>query len=194
MLVVHACDPSYLGGWDWEDHSLRPAWENSSRDSISKISRAKWTGGVAQMVECLLCQWETLSTNSSPAKKKRLPHYNLCSPSLSEYLGLPQDYLLCFYQDPRILQYICLCGRPSSSPGSFTGAWPDVLLWGHKCDSIWLCVDQPHSRPRAPQNGSRAVFLLSLSNWSLAGLGLLLMESKWVKNQEIRTWTASTTQ
>jgi hypothetical protein len=27
---------------------------------ISKITRAKWTGGVAQVVECLLCKHEAL--------------------------------------------------------------------------------------------------------------------------------------
>jgi hypothetical protein len=28
--VVHTCNPSYLGGCDQEDHSLRPAGANSS--------------------------------------------------------------------------------------------------------------------------------------------------------------------
>jgi hypothetical protein len=33
---------------------------------ISNISRAKWTGGVAKEAECLLCNHEALSSNSSP--------------------------------------------------------------------------------------------------------------------------------
>jgi hypothetical protein len=48
--VVHACNPSYLGGWHWENCGSRPAQANSSWDPISKITRAKWTGGVAQAV------------------------------------------------------------------------------------------------------------------------------------------------
>jgi hypothetical protein len=32
VLVAPACNPTYLGGWDQEDHSLRPAHANSSRD------------------------------------------------------------------------------------------------------------------------------------------------------------------
>jgi hypothetical protein len=34
--VTHACNPSYSGGRDQEDHGLKPAWANSSRDSILK--------------------------------------------------------------------------------------------------------------------------------------------------------------
>jgi hypothetical protein len=45
--VAHACNPSYLVGWDWEDYGLRPVLANSLWDPISKITRAKWTGGVA---------------------------------------------------------------------------------------------------------------------------------------------------
>jgi hypothetical protein len=56
VLVAHAYNPSYLGGWDLEDCGLRPAWANSSWDSISKIPWAKWTGGVDQAVEYLLCK------------------------------------------------------------------------------------------------------------------------------------------
>jgi hypothetical protein len=29
MLVAHACNPSYSGGRDQEDHGLKPAWANS---------------------------------------------------------------------------------------------------------------------------------------------------------------------
>jgi hypothetical protein len=43
---------------------LRPAWTNNSREPISKISRAKWTGSVAPDLECL-------SSNPSTTKKKK---------------------------------------------------------------------------------------------------------------------------
>jgi hypothetical protein len=36
MLVAHTCNPSYLGGRDYEDHSSKPAWANSSQDPILK--------------------------------------------------------------------------------------------------------------------------------------------------------------
>jgi hypothetical protein len=29
-LVAYACNSSYLGGRDQEDHGMKPAWENSS--------------------------------------------------------------------------------------------------------------------------------------------------------------------
>jgi hypothetical protein len=45
-------------------------WANSSRDSISKkITRPKRTGDMAQVVECLLCKHDTLSSNPNPTKK-----------------------------------------------------------------------------------------------------------------------------
>jgi hypothetical protein len=34
-----------------------------------KITKAKWTGAVAQAVELLLCKWEALSSNPNPTKK-----------------------------------------------------------------------------------------------------------------------------
>jgi hypothetical protein len=55
-LVAHSCNPSYLGGWDWEDCNLRPTRTNSWWEPISRITRAKWTAGVAQAVEHLLCK------------------------------------------------------------------------------------------------------------------------------------------
>jgi hypothetical protein len=39
---------------------------------ISKITRTKWTGGVVQVVEHLLCKHEALSSNSSPQNKKEI--------------------------------------------------------------------------------------------------------------------------
>jgi hypothetical protein len=41
-----------------------------SETPIPKITRAKWTRGVAQVVENLLCKCETLISNPSPEKKK----------------------------------------------------------------------------------------------------------------------------
>jgi hypothetical protein len=47
--VAHACNPSYSGGRNQEDHSSKPAWGNSSQDPISKNPITKnWGGGVAQ--------------------------------------------------------------------------------------------------------------------------------------------------
>jgi hypothetical protein len=41
-------------------------------DPSSKITRAKWTGGVAQVVDRLLCKWEVLSSNPAPPKTNRI--------------------------------------------------------------------------------------------------------------------------
>jgi hypothetical protein len=51
--VAHACNPSYSGGRDQEDHGLKPAWANSLQDPISKTpsyTHKKRSGGVAQDV------------------------------------------------------------------------------------------------------------------------------------------------
>jgi hypothetical protein len=34
--VAHSCNPSYSGGRDQEDHGLKPAQANSSKDPIMK--------------------------------------------------------------------------------------------------------------------------------------------------------------
>jgi hypothetical protein len=46
-LVAHACNPSYSGGRNQEDLSLKPAWANSSQDPISKtpITKKGWWSG-----------------------------------------------------------------------------------------------------------------------------------------------------
>jgi hypothetical protein len=38
---------------------------------ISKITSAKWTGGVAQAVKCLLCKCEAQSSNPSPTSPRK---------------------------------------------------------------------------------------------------------------------------
>jgi hypothetical protein len=48
--VAHACNPSYSGGRDQEDHGLKPAQANSSQDPISKIATPNTAGGVAHGV------------------------------------------------------------------------------------------------------------------------------------------------
>jgi hypothetical protein len=53
----------------WEDHGSRIAQGNNSQDPISKITRGKWTGGMAQAVELLLCECEAL--NSPERERKR---------------------------------------------------------------------------------------------------------------------------
>jgi hypothetical protein len=53
-----------------EDGRERPAQAKLHETPISKITRAKWTGGVAQLEEHLLCKLEALSSNSTPTHKK----------------------------------------------------------------------------------------------------------------------------
>jgi hypothetical protein len=74
--VAHAWNPSYLGGWDWEDQSSKPAQANSSLDPISKITSTKWTGDTAQAVECLLFKCEAPSSNPSPTKNMYIDRFN----------------------------------------------------------------------------------------------------------------------
>jgi hypothetical protein len=50
VLAAHTCNPSYLRGWDQKDQGSRPAWVNRLEIPTSKVTRAKWTGGVAQAV------------------------------------------------------------------------------------------------------------------------------------------------
>jgi hypothetical protein len=40
-LLAHTCNPSYSGGRDQENHSLKPEQESSSPDPISKKKNKK---------------------------------------------------------------------------------------------------------------------------------------------------------
>jgi hypothetical protein len=58
---------------------LGPVWTNSLQDPISKITKAKGTGGVAQAAEHMLCKCEALSSNpsSTPSKKTNMDQSKL---------------------------------------------------------------------------------------------------------------------
>jgi hypothetical protein len=47
---------------------LRPVQANSSQDPISKRTRAKWTGGVAQAAEYWLCKCNDRRSNPNTPK------------------------------------------------------------------------------------------------------------------------------
>jgi hypothetical protein len=46
--VAHTYNPRYSGGRDQDGHSLKPAWANSSQDTVLKNPSQKRAGGVAQ--------------------------------------------------------------------------------------------------------------------------------------------------
>jgi hypothetical protein len=64
MQVAHACNPSYSGGREQEDHGLKPVWANSSKGLISKIPITK-----IGLVEWL--KVKALSSNPRTTQKKK---------------------------------------------------------------------------------------------------------------------------
>jgi hypothetical protein len=66
--VSQACNTSYLKGWEWEDHSLRPAWANSSRDPISKMD---WRYGSSSRATALQVQSPEFKNLNPIIKRKR---------------------------------------------------------------------------------------------------------------------------
>jgi hypothetical protein len=63
--------PSYLGGLNEKDHSFRTVQANNLRGQNSKITRVKWTDGMIQVVEHLLCKREALSEFKLQSCKKK---------------------------------------------------------------------------------------------------------------------------
>jgi hypothetical protein len=71
MPVAHACNPAT---WEAEIEGITVRGQPGQivcKTPMSKITRAKWTAGVAQGVECLLCKCKALSSNPSVTKKKK---------------------------------------------------------------------------------------------------------------------------
>jgi hypothetical protein len=74
--LVHACNPSYSGGRDQEDHGQKPAQADSSRDPILKNPSQKYrSGGVVQGEGP---EFKPQYRKKKKKKKKKLPA-ELCS-------------------------------------------------------------------------------------------------------------------
>jgi hypothetical protein len=64
--------PIILAIWEAEIRRIKVQGQaNSSQDPISKITRAKWTGSVAQVVERLLCKCKNPKLRLPSHKKKK---------------------------------------------------------------------------------------------------------------------------
>jgi hypothetical protein len=91
VQVADACNPSYLRDWHWKDHSSRSTLAKSFQDPIFKLTRAKWTRGMAQAVEGLLWKCEALSSNPSPTQKK---FALIVKPLLSLYFKIVSEFYI----------------------------------------------------------------------------------------------------
>jgi hypothetical protein len=67
-----ACNPSYLGGRDQEDHSSKPAsGKEFARPYLEKTQHQTRDDGMAHVVECLPSKQEALSSSPNSAKRRR---------------------------------------------------------------------------------------------------------------------------
>jgi hypothetical protein len=61
-MVVHTCNPNYIGGFDKEDHGPRPAQDKIGRSYLNKKLKQK-------RLEVWLKKCKSLSSNSSTVNK-----------------------------------------------------------------------------------------------------------------------------
>jgi hypothetical protein len=73
--VAHACNLSYSGGKDQEDHSSKPAQENSPQDPISKnpITEMGWCFGLNRIPQYLISPPITEKKKKKKKKKRNTP-------------------------------------------------------------------------------------------------------------------------
>jgi hypothetical protein len=71
---AHTCNPA----WEAEMGRINVQGQSTSlQDPLSQITRAKWTGGMAQAVKHLLCKYLLFKcSNPSPTKGKKNPKQN----------------------------------------------------------------------------------------------------------------------
>jgi hypothetical protein len=83
VLVAYTCNPSYLGGRDQEDHSLKPAGVGETLSQ--KYPTQKRAGRVDQVVEYLPSKCDALSLSPSTTKKKKKKEKKNRSKSIMKY-------------------------------------------------------------------------------------------------------------
>jgi hypothetical protein len=65
---VHACNPSYPGGRDTEDHSLRPIWQKVSETPSQQTSPVWW---YTPVIPATLEAQVGLRSKDSPGQKHK---------------------------------------------------------------------------------------------------------------------------
>jgi hypothetical protein len=70
MKVLSTCYPRYMVGFREENLCPRPMSGKSLRPYLKKTTKGKSLGGVTQLVECLLNNYEALSSNPDAKEKK----------------------------------------------------------------------------------------------------------------------------
>jgi hypothetical protein len=127
----------------WEDCGSRPAWAKSSWEPISKITRAKQAGVVAQAVDHLLCKCKDLSSNPRPTKKKKILSTNQQTrhkptppyvPRHNGFLKWRQHHLKVGFCYTDVFSHCNVCFRENGDKSSTLFPWCI-----YKC-FVWLCA------------------------------------------------------
>jgi hypothetical protein len=110
---------------------LRTTPANRWGDLISKITRAKWAGGVAQVVECLLCKHEALSSKfllsllvpplTMIIKTHSMGYWSMLSKSISVPDARPQPTTYISASDLNVFKKMCVCGDCGVGVGGVPG-------------------------------------------------------------------------
>jgi hypothetical protein len=66
--VTHACNPSYLGSWDWKDSSSQPAGKKVRGTPISTNSWAQWL--IPVIPNCYIGRGDWEDHRGSPGQAK----------------------------------------------------------------------------------------------------------------------------
>jgi hypothetical protein len=116
VLVTHACNHSYSGGSDQEDHSSKPTWVNSWWGPISKKPNTEeywWSGS--------RCRLEFKPQYSKKKRRKIIILYSCLPPAT---LQTQQQYVFSF---PGPYPAPVLSGRPCRDPYQDPGPFNSIL-------------------------------------------------------------------
>jgi hypothetical protein len=98
VLVAHAYNPSYLGGWDWEDCRSRPAWAKPSQDPISTNSWVLWYVSVipTMLYRLTWAKSENFLQNNQNKKGQAVKHLPNNREALSSHPSTTKRKILTF--------------------------------------------------------------------------------------------------